>query len=111
MRDLIYIIDEAEKSKDEEIQVPLYDPQRNGVFHHGISHGMPQHFDRFEVEPAGRSSAHIVGIINGQKIRIATTTQEVAPALAAEFNKRGHTEVDKAKEAKKIGPQSSSPTQ
>jgi hypothetical protein len=80
--------------RNPDIEVPMYDPVKNRVWHKAISD--PNHkepFDHFEVERIG-SSARIIGVTKrGKRIVTGTTpSHELADALADAYNRGGFTD-------------------
>jgi hypothetical protein len=73
-----------------DIEIPQYDPDKNSLWISGLSKSEPEKFKRFEVEPAGKSSSHIIGIAaNGNRIRVSTANTQLADTLADLYNRGG----------------------
>ena len=80
--------------KNPDIEVPMYDPKLGRAWNQAYSGNNPlEPFDSFEVIPAGKTSAHIVGIKDGKKIKISTAPAELADVLTNAYNRGGFTDV------------------
>jgi hypothetical protein len=80
--------------RNPDIEVPIYDPVKNRVWHEAISD--PDHkepFDHFEVERM-RTAARIIGVTKrGKRIVTGTTSShELADALVDAYNRGGFTD-------------------
>jgi hypothetical protein len=80
--------------KNPDIEVPTYDRKLGKAWNAAYSRKNKQEpFDSFEVEPAGSSSAHIIGVTrDGKKVRISTTSSQLADVLANAYNRNGFTD-------------------
>jgi hypothetical protein len=81
--------------KNPDIDIPTYDPVAKTFWHAARSGDNPQEpFDRFEVEPAGKTSAHIIGIAqDGRRVKCSTASADLANVLAKAYNRGGFTDV------------------
>lgn len=69
--------------KNPDIEVPV----------HKLPSGKTEQFAQFEVEPARGTVAHIVGITRGgDRVRISTTTADLAAALVDAYNRHGFSD-------------------
>jgi hypothetical protein len=95
-----FAIKQAQKGKtpyfkNPDIEVPMYDRKLGKAWHDAYSHENPQEpFASFEVQPAGKNANHIVGITkDGKKIRISTSTGQLADVLVNAYNRGGFSDV------------------
>ena len=80
--------------KNPDIDIPQYDPVLRRAWHDAVSGDNPQEpFDEFEIEPAGRNSAHIIGVKGGRRVKISTAHERLARALVGAYNRGGFTDV------------------
>lgn len=78
--------------KNTDVQIPMYDPvkKRNAT---NNTPGNTEPYERFEVEPASDRVSHIVGITkDGQKLRLATSIDQLARVLVDLYNRGGFTD-------------------
>jgi hypothetical protein len=80
--------------KNSDIDVPMYDPVLKRAWNDAYSGDNQQEpFDSFEAEPAGKTSAHIIGIKDGRAVKISTASAELADVLVKAYNRGGFTDV------------------
>lgn len=80
--------------KNPDIEIPAYDPVLKRAWHQAVSGDNPQEpFDSFEAEPAGRTSANIIGIKGNRRVKVSTSTAELANVLVNAYNRGGFTDV------------------
>ena len=80
--------------KNPDIDIPQYDPVLKRAWNDAYSERNPREpFDSFEAEPAGKNSAHIIGIKDGRAVKISTASAELADVLVKAYNRGGFTDV------------------
>lgn len=80
--------------KNPDIEIPMYDPARRANYVAGLSKGQPEAYDHFVVAEVTPTTAHIVGIAkDGTKVKVSTTTKQLADVLVDAYNRGGFTDV------------------